>query len=254
MKSKVVFILAGTRSPGNLGAVCRAAKAFGFPEVRLVDPRMDPADPEAVRLSHGAEDVLEGARVCDSLRDALDGCSRSCATTARPRDWSRPVLDPGAMASRAADSPAPLGLLFGPEDRGLTNEQLAACDEVVSIPLPSNPGATLSLPQAATILASELSRAYGHSTIHPPARSDRSARGARPLNSAERNELLGEVESTLREIGFRPRPNETRFRGSLRDFLARAGTTHGDRLLLRFVLAQTGKWGRRIAGNSGESP
>jgi len=75
------------------------------------------------------------------------------------------------------------------------------------------------------------------------------SRGARPLDSRELSELLDDVERTLREIGFRPRPNEVRFRGSLRDFLARARPTRGDRLMLRYVLAQVGKWKRRLAGS-----
>jgi tRNA C32,U32 (ribose-2'-O)-methylase TrmJ len=84
----------------------------------------------------------------------------------------------------------------------------------------------------------------------PTGRSKRSKRGARSLEATELSQLLGEIESTLDEIGFRPRPNAVRFRGSLRDFLARARTTEGDRLFLRYVLAQVGKWRRRVAGEA----
>ena len=65
------------------------------------------------------------------------------ATTARPRDWSRPVLLPGDLANEIHVSPGRYGLVFGPEDRGLTNEEISRCDEIVSVPLPRDPAATL---------------------------------------------------------------------------------------------------------------
>jgi TrmH family RNA methyltransferase len=249
----VAFILVGTRAPGNLGAVCRLAKAFGFPDVRLVASRVDPTDDEARRLAHGAEDVLARVRVHDSLTAAFAGCHRTVATTARPRDWSRAVLLPAELADEIAGA-APRtthGLVLGPEDRGLTNEELSLCDAVVSIPLPANAAATLSLPVAASILAYELARGVApdeQGAERPAARSDRSRRGARPLPAAELDGLLGEIVGALDEIGFRPRPNAIRFRGSLRDFLARARPTEGDRLFLRHMVAQVGKWKRRVAG------
>jgi TrmH family RNA methyltransferase len=248
MSSPVAFVLVGTRSPGNLGAVCRVAKTFGFPDVRLVAPRFTAAEREAIALAHGAEDVLAAAPVFETLPEALVGCFRSVATTARPRDSNRPVLTPSAWAD---DPPAdgPYALVFGPEDRGLSNEDLAACDEVLSIPLPEGTGATLSLPAAASILAYELSRALGRLGA-PAGRSERSRRGARELSAEELDSLLGTVEATLSEIGFRPRPSADRFRGSLRDFLSRARPTVGDRLLLRHVFAQVGKWRRRWTGRA----
>ena len=250
MAAPVVFVLVETRSPGNVGAVCRLAKAFGHPDVRIVSPRCDPADAEARRLAHGAEDVLARVAVHGTLREALTGCHRTVGTTARARDWSRRVLLPGELATEIAadEATAPYGIVLGREDRGLTNEELAACDVVVSSPLPEGAAATLSLPAAAAILAHELARARRPVTEPPPARGERSRRGARPLAADDLADLLGEITATLHEIGYRPRPNAVRFHGSLRDFLARAGTTEGDRLFLRHMLAQVGKWRRRLAG------
>ncbi len=246
--SPVTFVLVGTRSPGNVGAVCRLAKAFGFPDVRLVTPRLTADEAEAKRLAHGAEDVLARAKTFDSLRAALAGCGRAIATTARPRDWSRRVLSPDELAARTRDVSGPTAIVFGPEDRGLTNDDLAACDAVASIPLPPEPTATLSLPTAAAIIAWELAKSLGRTGPRPPAEGPRSARGAVALDTDELTDLLEEIDETLLEIGFRPRPNAVRFRGSLRDFLTRAHPTRGDRLMLRHILAQVGKWRRRLAG------
>jgi len=243
----VTFVLLGTRSPGNLGAVCRVAAAFGFPSVRLVRPELDPGHEEARWLAHGAERVLAAVTVHDELGDALRGCSRSVATTARTRHGHRAVLEPAEVARRLAvpAAPGPLAIVLGPEDRGLTNDELARCDEVMSIPLPGDTGATLSLPAAASILAWELSR-----TRRPDAAAAAPPTSPAALDSASVDDLLGGIESTLAEIGFRPRPDAVRFRGSLRDFLARARPTDADRRLLRHVFAQVGKWKRRVRGEA----
>lgn len=250
MTSDVVFVLVGTRSPGNLGAVCRISAALGFPAVRLVGPAMDPAEEEARWLAHGAEDVLAAVTVHDHLADALSDCSRAVATTARPRNWRRPVRTPAEVAALLAEATpeAPLAIVLGPEDRGLTNEDLAHCDEILSIPLPRHRSATLSLPAAATIVAWELARAGERVTRRPAARGDLSARAARPLDHDSLEELLQAIHATLDDLGFRPRPNEVRFRGSLRDFMARARPTEGDRVMLRHLFAQVGKWQRRVQG------
>lgn len=243
-----VFVLVESRSPGNIGAVCRAAKAFGITEVRLVRPQADPRDPEAVRLAHGAEDVLAAARIVSDLEQALEGCARAIATTARTRDWSRRVVSCEELAVEffdLNDEDGPFAVVFGPEDRGLTNEDLARCDAIVSIPIDERSGATLSLPASAAIVAHALAR-HGASQGRPPARGMRSERGSRALRSSQIEELLEDIRAALHEIGFRPRPNEVRFRGSLRDFLARARPTEGDRLFLRHMLAQLGKWKRRV--------
>lgn len=260
MNLPAVFVLVGTRSPGNVGAVCRAAAAFGVSAVRLVRPACDPGHEEARWLAHGAEDLLHAITVHDRLADALAGCSHTVATTARSRNWRRPVITPATAAATLADATheRPFALVFGPEDRGLTNEDLSQCDAVVSIPLPRGSTATLSLPAAATILAWEL--ALGDHVMESPAPDTAGLRRTLPpgqeagaertLGTAELDELLEDIHHTLAGIGFRAKPDAARFRGSLRDFLARARPTEGDRRLLRHLFAQVGKWRRRIRGEA----
>jgi len=239
----VLFVLVGTRTPGNIGAVCRAVGAFGLAGVRLVRPECDPAHEEARWLAHGAEGVLRSATVHDDLAHALRDCARSAATTARPRNWRRPLLSPEDVRDEAAAATPerPFALVFGPEDRGLTNEDLARCDSVVSIPLPDDATATLSLPAAATLLAREAAR----DTV-----AERATVPDDSLDAAGVDALLDDIHRTLDEIGFRPRPDRVRFRGSLRDFLARARPTEGDRRMLRHLFAQVGKWRRRVRGEA----
>ena len=247
MASPVVVVLVGTLAPGNLGAVCRIAKAFGFPEVRLVEPVARPQDEEAGRLARGADDVLAAAREFPTLRAALEGCRRSGATTARPRHWNRPVLHPGECGEAIAAAPdAPYAVVFGPEDHGLTNESLAECDEILSVPLPPDTGATLSLPASASIVLYELARARG--AERPAARGARSEWSGHGVDAAEIDAMVDEMSAVLDEIGLRPVPDAVRFRGTMRDFLARARPTRGDRKILRYVFAQVGTWKRRVLG------
>ena len=153
MASRVCFILVDTLAPGNVGRVCRIAKAFGFPDVRLVSPRFEPEEltasaGEAQRFARGAEELLEQVSLHSKLVEAGDDCHRLIATTGRRRDWSRRVLSPRDLAQEIADGDASEshGLVFGPEDHGLTNESLAFCDEIVSIPLPPIPCSPVTLP------------------------------------------------------------------------------------------------------------
>jgi TrmH family RNA methyltransferase len=242
----VVLVLVGTKFAGNLGAVCRIAKAFDLGEVRLVAPEVDAADPEAQRFAHGAEDRLAAVRAFPTLRAALAGCSRSAATTARARHWNRPVHHPAETRGLAgATEAAPYAVVFGPETHGLTNEDLAECDEVLSIPIPGTTGATLSLPAACAIVCHELA---GAAAGAPPARGWRSRWAGEEIDSGELDRVLDELTRTLDEIGFRPVPDAARFRGTMRDFLARARPTIGDRRILRLLFAQVGKWKRRVAG------
>lgn len=252
LASPVVFVLVRGQFAGNLGMVCRAAKAFGFPEVRLVRPVLDVSSPEARWFAHGAEDVLDGVRVFDSLPDALADCFRSIGTTARRRHSNRPMREPAEAVDELRDA-APerkLAVVFGPEDDGLSNHELALCDFVLSIPRPAATGATLSLPASATIVAWEIAKARGVSLPPPIGRADLVERTRRPLTTSDVGELVELVATSLEAIGLHPLPDAIRFRGSIRDFLARARPTHGDRIFLRHLFAQLEKWKRRIAGEA----
>ncbi|MEZ5064232.1 MAG: TrmH family RNA methyltransferase [bacterium] len=246
MGSPVAFVLVGTKAPGNVGAVCRLAKAFGFPDVRLVAPEADPAADEARWLAHGAEDVLAGIGVHATLADALADCHRSSGATARVRHWTRPIRTPDEMARAIADSGAgsPWAIVLGPEDHGLSNDDLARCDEIVRIPMPPPTGATLSLPMAASILAWEVARAHGAADDS----LERHRSEFPPLDSAQLDRLVDRIGATLDEIGFDPRPSPRHFRGSLRDFLARARPTVADQRVLVQMFAQVTKWKRRLQG------
>lgn len=151
------FVLVETSRAGNIGSVARAMKTMGFGELVLVAPRCaEPlSDPEAVAFASGALDVLEGARIVDSVKEALDGCNFAAAVSARLREFSPPVSTPRGFAAHVAGqgelSPA---LILGNERFGLPNQIVEQCNVLINIP--ANPAySSLNLSQAAQVLAYE---------------------------------------------------------------------------------------------------
>ncbi len=254
--SPIVFVLVRPQFAGNLGMVCRAATAFGYGEVRVVQPVLDLRKPEGRWFAHGAEATMDDVRVFESLAKALEGCFRSVATTARRRHWNRAMHEPHELGDlfREATAERRLAIVFGPEDDGLANDEVARCDAMLTIPRPLAVGATLSLPAAATIVAWEIARARGVNLLPAPGREDAFDRQRRELSTSELESFVNSVAEAAEELGLRPQPDAARFRGTLRDFFARAKPTHADRAFLRHLFAQLGKWKRRIRGETAGSP
>ncbi|WP_088242817.1 RNA methyltransferase [Calothrix rhizosoleniae] len=126
---------AGSR---NVGSIARVMKNFGLHHLVLVNPQCDRSDVEAKHMAVHAQDVLESAVVAPSLPDALQGCKRAIATTARPRDWDIPLEHPRVALPWLLEIEAqPAAVIFGREDSGLTNEELNYAQRFIRIP--SNP-------------------------------------------------------------------------------------------------------------------
>jgi tRNA/rRNA methyltransferase len=148
------IVLCRPSHPGNIGAAARAMKAMGLTDLRLVQPARFPA-PEAQWMATNAADVLEAAKLHDTLHQALADCVAAFALSARPREWSPQVLDVRSAAARAVEMNAPLAFVFGNEAAGLTNEEVFACQYLVHIP--ANPDfSSLNLAQAVQVVAYEL--------------------------------------------------------------------------------------------------
>jgi tRNA/rRNA methyltransferase len=155
--TRLRFVLVETSRAGNVGSVARAMKTMGFSDLVLVSPRCDDPlhDPEAVAFASGAIDVLQGARIVDSIGEALDGCNFAAAVSARLREFSPPVWSPRAFSAHAAGigdlRPA---VIFGNERFGLPNQIVEQCNVLINIP--ANPDySSLNLAQAAQVLAYE---------------------------------------------------------------------------------------------------
>ncbi|MBV6632415.1 MAG: RNA methyltransferase [Alphaproteobacteria bacterium] len=152
-----VIILVGPQMGENIGACARAMKNCAVRELRLVNPRDGWPNPAADAISAGADDILKKAKVFSSTREALADLQRVYATTARIRHMTKPVVTPrrAALESAASSGRGELvGILFGPENSGLDNEDVALADALVNVPL--NPDfSSLNLAQAVLIMCYE---------------------------------------------------------------------------------------------------
>ena len=155
-QSKIRMVLVNTTHPGNIGGAARAIKNMGLTELYLVQPREFPA-PRAVWRAAGARDILTNVKVVESLDEAIAGCGLVVGTSARERripvSYTHPRECGEKIWSEAASHD--VALLFGREDRGLTNSELQKCHYHVHIP--SNPDySSLNLATAVQVLAYEV--------------------------------------------------------------------------------------------------
>lgn len=150
------IVLVATSHPGNIGSAARAMKTMGLSRLYLVTPRQFP-DRQAHELAAGADDLLEGAVVTETLAEALVGCHLVVGSSVRPRGIDLQGLTPVSCATlvNEASDTSQVAIVFGREHAGLTNEELLHCNYHVTIP--SNPDySSLNLSQAVQIIAYEL--------------------------------------------------------------------------------------------------
>ena len=155
-QSKIRMVLVNTTHPGNIGGAARAIKNMGLTELYLVQPREYPA-PRAVWRAAGARDILANAKIVESLDEAIEGCGLVVGTSARERRIPWPLINPRECGEKIWSEAVShdVALLFGREDRGLTNSELQKCNFHVHIP--SNPDySSLNLATAVQVLAYEV--------------------------------------------------------------------------------------------------
>ena len=146
-------VLVGTLQSGNIGSAARAMMNMGLTHLSLVRPQN--YDPEAARwMAPNCSDVLERARIVDTLDEAITGCTWVVGVTARKRRHQWQILDPKQVANRAFETQGRIALVFGPEDHGLDNDSLLRCHTLLQIPTAL--AHSLNLAQAVLIVCHHL--------------------------------------------------------------------------------------------------
>lgn len=139
------------KEPANIGSAARAMKNFGLSDLWLVAPQRA-VSAKAYALASHAGEILDNASYCDTVQEAIGGCKVVLGTTARPRATaSFPVYMP-RQAARALPAEG-VAIMFGPEDFGLSNEDLNVCQGYIQIPTADY--ASLNLAQAVQLIAYE---------------------------------------------------------------------------------------------------
>lgn len=155
---KLYFVLVAPARPANVGAAARAMKTMGFDAMRLVASRVHEEE-EASWVAHGAQEILAQAEAFETLPEALADMDLVIATTARERGRYQHYLTPGEIREQIRSKPSlnKVAIVFGCEESGLSNEQLAEVDLISYLPLKvSYP--SLNLGQAIMLYAYEMSQ------------------------------------------------------------------------------------------------
>jgi TrmH family RNA methyltransferase len=185
----VRIVLVGPKYEGNIGAVARSMTNFGFSDLCLVDP-CEIGDDAYRRAKHGRH-ILEGARTVGSLEEAVRDCflvaGTSGITTKGNKNYVRVPITASEFAERMDGYGEKTAVLFGPEDTGLLQEQLALCDVLVTVP--SSPDySVLNLSHAATIIMYEL---FGSDVSRPV-----------PADAAEKEQIFDFFDVLLDAIDY----------------------------------------------------
>ena len=157
-KLNPVFILVNPQLAENIGAAARAMLNFGFLNLRLVGPRENHLSAKALAMAAGAGRVLDHAQVFENVADACKDLNEVLATSARDRYKYKDVIDPIMGCDNIFQSCASgfkVGILFGGERAGLSNEDLFLAKKLIRIP--SNPiFSSLNLAQSVLLISYQL--------------------------------------------------------------------------------------------------
>lgn len=158
------IILVNPQMGENIGAAARAMLNFGLTDLRLVTPRDGWPNQRAVDMSSGALDMMPPVQIFETLVGALADRHYVYGTTARTRDMNKPVSeirDAAVQFFARARNKQNIGFVFGPERTGLSNEGLALCHEIITVP--TNPDfSSINLAQSVLLVAYEWFRVQGH--------------------------------------------------------------------------------------------
>ncbi len=233
------LVLVEPAGPLNVGSVARLCANFAIAELRLVAPRCDPLDPLALRMAVHAAPVLAQARRFANLADALADCGRVVATSGRREGEPLALQDPPEALGwlLAGGGGAPAAIVFGREDRGLSNGELLQAGRLLSV----DTGAaytSLNLSHAVAVVLHELHRLRAAAPAPPaPLPAEPATRGALEAT-------LADAEALLLEVGFLL-PHTARARmAKLRGLLQRAQVRPGELALLRGMVCQL-RWASR---------
>ena len=226
--SRIRIVLVEPQHPGNIGAAARAMKTMGLRDLALVRPEKFPHK-DASDMAVGAADVLEQAQVFANLQTAIADCAYVVGSSARLRSLPHNTTTPRELAPRLArDIAGRIALLFGPERVGLSNDDLEACHELVSVP--ADPEfRVLNLAAAVQILCYELRLAAAPELPNAPERQ--------PVDANEMELFFQHLERVLVEIRFLNPDHPRQLMRRLKRMYARAAPDQNEMNILRGILA-----------------
>lgn len=238
----LVVVLHRPQDLVNIASVIRIMKNFALRDLRLVAP----VEYDAYRvegIAHKTGDVLKRVVVFDALDQALADCHHVVGFTARQRSAKRNAQRPREAAAEvlALCDGALVALLFGPEDKGLTNDELDRCHRIVTVPA-SAEYASLNLAQAVAVMAYEVFLARGTPVLKPPRRA------AEPATQQQLEQLFTDARRALEEIDFFKTRNAEPIMRTVREIMHRTPFDAREVELARAMCIEAVKYARRLRG------
>ncbi|WP_320664739.1 RNA methyltransferase [Prochlorococcus sp. MIT 1223] len=216
----------------NIGSIARLCKNFGIKDLRMVSPKCDPSNPEAIRMAVKGRDLLINAKAHLSLISAISDCQRVIATCGRIDHGDIPIhtIREASEWLSEASSETSIAIVFGREDRGLTNQELLLANKVVSIETsPLYPSLNLSH-SVAIILHQFFYSNFNKNKVF-----------INPAFPIEIEDLLKDARKLLLEIGFLLEHTSKARMSKLRKLLNRAEIKPEEVSLIRGILRQV-RW------------
>jgi tRNA/rRNA methyltransferase len=226
----ITLVLKGPKYAGNVGSVARCAKNMGIDKILVVDGwEMPPAEMKQT-ATHFAAELIDQILYFDNLQQALEGFEFIVGTTARLGSVRGPVVSPREMAKSLIDLSRHnrVALLFGPEDTGLSNDDLRLCHSLVTIPT-SERLKSINLSHAVMILCYEIFSAQ---------RSSLEAFTPRLAAAAEIEGMYEQIKALLQKIGFLNPQNPEHWMLHIRRFFSRTRLFSRDVKIIRGICRQ----------------
>lgn len=230
------FVLIRPQMGENIGAAARAMWNFGLDRMRIVAPRDGWPNPAAVALASGAGRLLDEAELVGDLAAGIADRTYVYATTARPRELTKPVFSPEAAMRDAAVRIARgerVAVMFGPERSGMENADIAQANAIVTVPVnPEFP--SLNLAQTVLLMGYEWRRAAGEVTDVVVQGQSTEIADQRDMDALARH-----YEDRLEKAGFfYPEHKAENMKRNLRNLWSRMPMTRADVQMLHGVLRQ----------------
>ncbi|MBW2637313.1 MAG: RNA methyltransferase [Deltaproteobacteria bacterium] len=234
----VTIVLKGPKYPGNIGSVARCAKNMGIEKIVVVGGSEYDREEMNRMSTHLAADVVANIEYHDDLREALAPFRYIVGTTARRGNTNlkRAIMDPREMAITIAPlaEENEIAVLFGPEDRGLTNSELKYCDMLVSIPT-SERMRSINLSHSVMILSYEVFTAsYGSNSGFIP----------KLATSDEKEGMYDHIQEILLKMNYIYPENPDYAMTNIRNLFSRLNLTARDVKIIRGVCRQIDLYSR----------
>lgn len=237
LKENIIIILFQTQHSGNIGAVARAMKNMGVKTLRLVDPQAHHYNKDAIQRAVDAIDILESVEIFMDLKDALKDCHQIIGTSRKTRQDHTIFLNPEEFIYRLnqSESSQKIGLLFGREDHGLKNEEIALCDFVISIPT-SDDLPSLNLSHAVLLVLYEIYK----TTLVKNLNVEKLSQLPDNFNSEakSRQDFYDHLEEALREINYLHGKKGLNVMRDLKNIFDRSNLDEKDISMLRGICRQ----------------